>query len=246
MTDTAQTLITDCMKELGVYGPGETPAPADLTDGLQRLNDLLDSWSLDAVAVFRIAQVSHSFVVGQGSYTIGEAGGEDVDAARPIEVQAGSFVRDDNSHDHPLTILRSRQDYDGLVRKSTASDYPRAVFYDPTYPSGTLHYYTVPSQAWTAYLNVPAVLSQFSGLTTAYSFPPGYRRALRTNGAVEMASMFDVEPRASLVRAARTSLLEIKRHNLAQRGQPAVRVSPRLRRGRGSVPSAARVQAGDY
>jgi hypothetical protein len=245
MTDTARALIADCLKELGVLAKGEQPEDQDAQDALLRLNELLETWSIETLTVFRIGQITHAFVAGQGTYTIGEAGGEDVSTARPTAVLRGSFVRDGDGYDHPLTVLGARQDFDSIVLKSTQNDYPGWVWYDPAWPSGTLHYYGVPRQIWTAHLNVPAAFTAFEDLDSAVSFPPGYSRMLRTNGALELASMFDAEPTAALVAAATDSKEKVRRLNLSLR-QKAPHFPRILRQRRARGVSAARVIAGDY
>jgi len=243
MADTGLDLVTDALKDLGVVASGETAEAGAAADGLRALNDLLDAWSAEALTVYRIAQINHTLVASQGSYTIGTAGGEDVSQARPLAVLDGSFIRDGNSYDQPLIVLRSRAEYDGIGDKTSESSYPAWVFYDPAYPSGTLYYWQVPDTAYTAYLNVPAPLTALA-LGDTVQFPPGYRRALRMNAALAMQDMFGGGLSNLYVRGAGKAKAVIKRVNLAGRQAP-VRF-PRKLRGRSGPRSAAEVQAGGF
>lgn len=244
MADTALDLVTDCLKDLGVVAAGETAEPAQVEDGLRALNDLLDAWSAERLTVYRVAQINHAFVVSKSSYTIGTAGGEDINQARPTAILDGSFVRDANNFDYPLIVMGNRIEYDRIATKSTETIYPHWVFYDPAYPSGTLFYWQVPNTALTAFLNVPAALTQFTDSNDTITFPPGYRRALRMNGAEFMQDMFGAQLSQSYLMRTREAKATIKRNNLVGR-QRRVRVPRKLRRS-GYTPSAADTRSGEY
>jgi len=242
VTDTGLDLVTDVLQDLGAVVRNETPASDDAALVLQRVNDLLDAWNVDLSTVYRVAQISHTFTVSQGSYTIGTAGGEDISQTRPIRILRGSFVRDANGSDLPLVVLAARAEYDAIATKSSASTYPRWLYYDPAFPSGTIYYWEVPDTALTAYLNVPAALSALA-LSDTLVFPPGYRRALRMNAALDCMDAFGASLSPRYERQAQVALAKIKGNNL--RRQRAVRFPARLR-GRRYPRSAAEVQAGEY
>lgn len=75
---TAYELVLATFRALGVYGASETPTAAEVEDTLEVLNALLDSWSVDRLAVNDYDEFNFPLVVGRRVYTIGE--GDSADA----------------------------------------------------------------------------------------------------------------------------------------------------------------------
>ncbi|NCV71604.1 MAG: hypothetical protein EBW55_13090, partial [Betaproteobacteria bacterium] len=81
------------------------------------------------------------------------------------------------------------------AQKTLQATYPGAWYYNPTFPTGTLTCWPVPtSSTLQGVLYTPTPVAEFSALTDVVSLPPGYRRFLRTNLAVELAPTFQVQP----------------------------------------------------
>jgi hypothetical protein len=72
---TAQDIVTGALRFINVYSPGESLDASDSADALQTLNDLLESLSTDAAAVFASAENVFTFTPGQYQYTIGNYDG---------------------------------------------------------------------------------------------------------------------------------------------------------------------------
>lgn len=68
---TANDLILGALKRINVYAPGESLAQDDAQDGLDTLNEMLDSWSTDEASVFCIVENVLTFVANQYQYTVG-------------------------------------------------------------------------------------------------------------------------------------------------------------------------------
>ncbi len=133
--------------------------------------------------------------------------------ARPLTVQDDSFIRL-NGADYPITILAPAQ-YRAIVDKSQpTSPLPMFMFYDTTYPLGTLYFWPVPTAGTVLYLYSQQQLAQFPTLTTPLVMPPGYQRALEYSLAEELAPAYGFEPPRTLVRTAASARRNIKRMNL--------------------------------
>ena len=85
--------------------------------------------------------------------------------------------------------------------------------YEPTYPQGTLHVWTVPQQANTLGLMPWVPLTRLQSLDTEVTFPPGYERWLRHALAVEVAPEYGREPSLIVVANLAQSIAAIKRTN---------------------------------
>jgi hypothetical protein len=217
---TARDVIQDALEMLQVYAPGETMSDADAERGLGVLNDMLDSWSNESLACYQINQQSVALTVGKATYTIGTSGGADINLTRPLKIldQPGNaFVLDSNSNKTWLDVLPI--DLWGQIpnwSSSVTANIPNALFYDPAFPLGTLKFSPFPNTAgYTAYWNSEIQLSTFATLSAALSLPPGYKRALGTNLAVEIKPYFltgQLDP--AIISSASISKANIKRTNI--------------------------------
>lgn len=68
---TAQDIITGALRFINQYAPGESLSAADAADALDTLNELLDSWSTDAISVYASNENTFTYTPGQYQYTIG-------------------------------------------------------------------------------------------------------------------------------------------------------------------------------
>jgi hypothetical protein len=217
---TALDMIQDAAERLGVYAPGETISAADSARFLKVLNDMIDSWSTETLTTFAVLEQSAQLVVGQTAYTIGTGG--NFNMTRPIRILDGpgaAFLVDVNGNRYPIDVVP--QDKWNQLWNITQinSNLPSTIFYDPQFPLGIINVW--PNYAgglgvvlhWNSYLQ----LSEFLGLTSAVSLPPGYVKAIQDNLAVEAAPYFKGDnyaiPQLLLATAAR-SKGNIKRSNL--------------------------------
>ena len=60
MADTALDVIKDAMRDLGILGKAQDIDDDDAARGLQRLNDMLDFWSLKPYALYSWTDVTHT------------------------------------------------------------------------------------------------------------------------------------------------------------------------------------------
>lgn len=214
---TAQEIVTDALESIGVYAPGETLSAADSSRALTVLNDMLDSWSNDNLAVFARTEVTKVLTANVYQYTIGAGGA--INTTRPLRVLDGygsAYVVDTNSNRFPIDVIG--QDQWNLIGNvaTVTSDGPTKLFYDAQYPLGTINLFPVPLQAWTLHFDTMLQLTDFAALGTTVSLPPGYNRAMKRNLALDLWPYFkgiDKQPPGALVRAAAMSLGSVKRTN---------------------------------
>lgn len=205
---TALDLIKYALKKRRVLGVGDTLTDEEAQDALDTLNLMLESWSLDRVSVYNEAQ--QTFVSnGQAAYTIGPGGDIDV-TERPTKLTS-AYTRDAAGIDHPMRVLLNAQDYDGIQLKSIAVPWPSAVWYEPTNPLGTLHFWPVPN-GYTIYLRFWQQLQQFDSLTEQIDLPIGYKEAIGLNLAIKCED-FGGTVTPALESLARTSYGRLKAFN---------------------------------
>lgn len=181
----AQALIKESLRLIGVTRAGQTPSTDVLAEGLATLNSMIDAWTIERLMVPVIARRVVDLVVGQQTYTMGVSG--DWDEDRPARIERAGLI--DGDTETPLDIWTLGEWADQQLKSTSGS--PRAIYYEPTYPLGTVRVWPVPDGADQLALYVWAPLAQFADLnTTEYDLPPGYAAALKFNLAVELMPGF--------------------------------------------------------
>jgi hypothetical protein len=207
---TAQQLLNISAGKLGVTVANTALGADESADGLVVLNSMLDSWRLDRLMVYQITQVSGTWLAGRASNPVGP--GSTFIATRPDRLES-AFFTDSTGLDRELWIMRERDEYDRIIDKTQTSTYPEAVFYDPTYLTGTLYVYPVPSAEVTVKLNIWQPLQSFPALTTYLMLPPGYQRAIECNLPIELAPFYGAKVSQELAMSARESKATLMRFN---------------------------------
>jgi hypothetical protein len=200
---TALGIITSAMRKAGVLVKSETPAADEAADGLVMLNDLLASISNDANAVYARTTESFTLSGGVGSYTIGS--GATFNTARPVRIVA-AYIRT-GTIDYPLGIV-SDQQYATIPLK-TVSGIPEFLNYSNDFPQATIRLYPVPSTAYQIFIVSEKPLTTFA-LNDTVSLPPGWRRMLINNLAVDLAPEYGQPVSPDLAKLAADSKAEIR------------------------------------
>lgn len=184
-SNTARRLIEGAIRLIkgNVYRPNNS----DLGNGFISLNDLLSSWGSDQIMVPTVITENFPLVIDQLKYTIGSGG--DFSTDRPIEFKEGVFIRDAGNMDHPVGII-TRLMYRSLVVKD-GTGRPTMMYYEPSYPMGTIYFNTAPVSIETVYFNTLKPLSEITNVNATLNLPPEYKRALRYNLALELAPEYD-------------------------------------------------------
>lgn len=218
MADTALDVIKDALRDLGVLGKGQDIDEDDAARALQRMDDMLDSWSIQPYAIYAWSDITHTLVSGSASYTIGPTGA-DITAARPIQI-IQAFVRDDNAYDYPVDVI-SYSDYMRITDKTTDTTYPNILAYNAGHPNGTVYIWPVADTANTLHMIAESVLSNLATTSATFTFPPGYRIAVVKNLALQLAPMFAVNVAPDLKKQAEAAMAAIKRANNRNRSNGA-------------------------
>jgi hypothetical protein len=101
---TALQLVTSSLRKLGAVAAGEAPDADEQADALAALNQIVESWNLQGLALYRRENVAYSLVPSQQVYTIGS--GANFNGARPITIN-GAFVTR-GGIDYPVEVLTQR------------------------------------------------------------------------------------------------------------------------------------------
>jgi len=214
------------MQILGALTQGETPSAAESADGLTALNEMLASWSIERMNVFSILRSEHTLVSGTQDYTIGASGTFNV--TRPVRYEHATILVANAGGAGKLPFpleIRDEKGWSEIAERGTAGVIPRVLYPDMAFPLTTLRLWPVPTFTGTApllELFTWQQLQQFADLVTAYTFPPGYDRAIKFNLAVEISAQFGLSVPASAVQIAAESKAALRMLNIAAPGASPV------------------------
>ena len=210
MTTTAD-IIYGSLRLIGVLAEGETPSSETAQDALTAMNQMIDSWNTERLAVFSTQDQVVTWPPNARSRTMGPTG--DIVALRPVLVDDASYFRDPSSGISFGLKLINQQQYNGIAVKTVTSTYPQVMWVNMTYPNIEMYVYPVPTKVLEFHIVSVQELSAPANLATDLAFPPGYLRAFRYNLACELAPEFGVEPSRQVQRIAMTSKRNLKRIN---------------------------------
>ena len=211
MSTTAGDQINGALRLIGQLAEGETPSAATSQDALTAMNQMIDSWSTERLAVFSTQDQVFSWPPGAISRTLGPTG--NFVGNRPILLDDSTYFKDPaNGISFGIKIINQQQ-YDGIAVKTVTSTYPQVIWINMDYPNIDMYIYPVPTKVLEWHFISVTELDQPATLATVLSFPPGYLRAFRYNLACEIAAEFGVEPSQQVSRIAMTSKRNLKRIN---------------------------------
>jgi len=211
MVTTAGDQINGALRLLGVLAEGETPSAATSQDALTALNQMIDSWNTERLAVFSTQDQVFSWAPGLISRTLGPTG--NFVGNRPVLLDDSTYFKDPASGISYGIKIINQQQYDGIAVKTVTSTYPQVIWLNMTYPDIEMYVYPVPTKVLEWHFISVEELTQPALLSTTLAFPPGYLRAFRYNLACEFAPEFGIEPPPTVSRIAMASKRNLKRIN---------------------------------
>lgn len=211
MSTTAGDIIKGSMRLIGMLAEAEEPSAAAMQDSIAAMNQMLDSWDTERLAVYSTQDQVYVWPAYQAKRTLGPSG--DFVGDRPVLVDDATYFKDASSGLSFGVKLINQQQYDGIALKTVNSTYPQVMWVNMTHPDIEMVVYPVPTKALEWHIISVEKLGKVTSPTTVLAFPPGYLRAFRYNLAMELAPEFGVEPSPQVQRIAMTSKRDLKRIN---------------------------------
>ena len=210
-TYTAGDQINRSLRLLGILAEGETPSAAMSQDALIALNQMIDSWSTERLAVFCTQDQVFTWPAGEYIRTLGPSG--NFIGLRPVLLDDATYYRDPGTNVSFGIKFINQQQYDGIAVKTVTSTYPQVCFVNMGFPDITMSIYPRPTRDLEWHFVSVQELNQPATLATELHFPPGYMRAFTYNLAMEFAPEFGVEPSPQVSRISMTRKRDLKRIN---------------------------------
>jgi hypothetical protein len=236
---TVRELLNGAHRLLGLVNSGNVLPEAVYQDNLVAMNQMIDSWNTERLAVFCTQDQVFNWPANTRVQTLGPTGDftlflgtqvpENIEtqndnlialedgnpgiAKRPILLEDSTYFRDPSTNvSYGLRFINQLQ-YNNIAVKTVTSTYPQVMWVNMTFPNITLSVYPVPTKEMEFHFVSVETLTEPVSLETELEFPPGYLRAFRYNLALELAPEFNTEPSAEVRRIAMYSKRNLKRIN---------------------------------
>lgn len=219
-TYTGTQIARSILREIGVLDPIENGHPELINDTLDAATDLLDAWRIEKLLVPAVVRSVFSLAANTQSYTIGPAATFAMNY--PSRIECWSVIPNDAASAATLLELpRGRpltwDQWQQVRVKGQTGAYPERMFFDDAYAAGmgACLFHPIPLGG-----HVDVVLycsvAELTALTAngQYNLRPGYARAIKTNGAIEIADRHGRDVPGRLVQRAATSKGMLKRANI--------------------------------
>jgi len=204
--------VVPALQEIGVLAAGATPTAEDAEDARLTLNRMVNQWAAEGLLIYSITRRTFTITSGTGAYSV--AGTATV--PRPVFIEQAGYIDTSTSPDteYLLGDMLTDAQYAGIVQKALTGDLPSSWHYNPTYPSGTLEYFPVPtSTTLEGVIYAPQPVGSFPALTTSISLPPGYEEFIVTHLALRLATPYGKQVDPSLRERAVDAKAIVKRAN---------------------------------
>jgi hypothetical protein len=194
---TYKDLIKNSLRKIqAIPKGGFEPDPGELSDAFDALGYLFDEISSERWGVHTIIFDSVTLTANDNEYTIGSAG--DLVTARPKKILK-AYIRQDGT-DYPIKIV-SREFYAEIPDKTTTGR-PYYIYYEETYPNGTIKLYPTPTEAYNLRLESWKEITKPTAVTDTVNLPSEYIQFFTNEMAVILAPEYGTEAAPSVQQAA--------------------------------------------
>ncbi len=205
---TINQLVGRAYRRLNVIATNEDPTPAQVQEGINIVNSMLDHWNTNFNKNFYVQQEDFSLVGGQQEYTIGSGG--DFNTTRPMEIKHTVVTENGTTWpSYPITY----DEWMDIYNKGNSSNYPTWFYYDKNFPLGKLYLFRKPANAATITIASHKQLGSYV-IDDTVSLPPGYEQAIIDNLAYRLLPTYPSEAVGGMIAIdAKNSLRNLKRIN---------------------------------
>lgn len=206
---TAADIITLALKDAQIIDETETPSAAIMADSLSTLNQLFGMWQALKIYVYATTEITFT-PTGAISYTIGPSGA-DITATAPQRINY-AFIEITGVKYPMCGLLTDFEEFQSISRTSVSS-IPDVVFYNNTYPNGTLYIYPQPSSG-TMHLGVDVQLPNYALAPDAFALDAVYEMPVRFNLAKLLSTTMGSKVTPEIRDLAANTLRILQRSNL--------------------------------
>lgn len=207
------SLVRSAMRLINVAASDTDLTAAELTDGIEVLNRMIDSWSVDELILYKVTRETFPLVANQNPYTMGLGG--DWNTSRPVKIVGAYFTLNNSGIpvDYPMAVV-NYDTYNAINLKTLTTNFPQYLYYEPDFPIGKVYIYPLAQQNnLTMTITSWKPLAMIADPTADIELPPGYWDAIVYNLAVRLAGEYQFQLRPDMIELALTNLKRVKRLN---------------------------------
>ena len=215
-TVTVRDIVVDALRELNILAAGEVASSDEAISGMAALNRLIDEWAAERLMIYTNTRTLWTILPNQQDYSVGPGG--DVNIPYPMFVEHVNFI---NAAINPaLEFQLTPLTNDAWARvpiKTLPAPMPTSFYWNATFPLGTLQLWPLQTLATLqGVMYAPEQAVEFTDLSTVIVLPPGYRRMLVKNLAMELLPSYQLQANPVLADQAADSKATVKRANITQ------------------------------
>jgi hypothetical protein len=206
VADTVQNVVNDAFAEIGVFGATQTPDTVSCALALRILNREMDAWAALKRYVPATVFTEYTLTPNHYPHLIGPTATAPnfTVAQRPMRVESASLTLNNVTPNVDLELnLRDRAWWAAQSVKTVTTTTPTDLFYRASFPNGELNLWPVPDFAYGLLLETWTLILQFAALTSAFSMPPAWQKAVTLTLAENLCRPFLRPVIPDLVEAAR-------------------------------------------
>jgi len=205
---TAYDLVKGALKLLQVYAPDITMSPEEANDGLDSLNLLVESLSLESYAINYETKETFTLTPNQVVHTWGAGG--DFNSSRPLRVDMCTI--NVSGTDWNVKLM-AYDDWASIRLKTLNTNYTQYGYIEENFPLANVHLWPIAPAANQITFYSRKLLQSFPDLTTQINLPPGYKQLLRYMLAIAIAPEYQTVAGEDIMRVASATKANIKRVN---------------------------------
>jgi len=212
---TALQLIQDALGLTNAVGTDQTLTANEAADCLRKLNDLIEIFSINSLAVYGLGNQTFNTVNGQGVYTVGAGGNWNTN--RPVRINGNAYSTINGATFPCVSITQG--EYDEISNKAQAQQYPDCFLYVNEFPMGLVTLWPVPNAITPVTFSMDMLINSVPTVATTLEFPPGYMMAFTYKLGIMLAPLFGkkIVNYPDIVKIANDSFGDIKRSNMSQK-----------------------------
>jgi len=226
-TTTALDIISGAFRLLQVASPDVDLSAEEANSALDALNLMIESWDNESLMMYHITKESFVLTPNKNPHTIGTGG--DFNTSRPTAIEAATLTV--NGLDYDVKPM-AYDDWAAIRLKSLATIYSEYLYLDATFPLGNVYLHPISRAASTLTIYCRKPLTEFTSLTSTFSLPKGYARAMKYGLAIELAPEYQAtagDDVKGLFIAAKAGIKRTNKRPITSRIDPAL-FSPKNRR----------------
>lgn len=192
MSISGTDICIDALQELNVIQAGDVPDGTMMDFVGKKLKRLFDSWNAKQAAAYADLFSTFTLTAHLSPHTIGLTANTPtwvVTVTRPQRIEYASLIMAGTTDVFLPITLRDREWYDALTVPDLETAIPTDLYYNPSWPNGSLFFYPVPSVAKQVLLVTKVALAQLE-LTDTFTLPPGYQDAVTLTLSEEIAGPY--------------------------------------------------------